>query len=287
MSSIAVLGLGAMGSGLAGNLVATGHTVTVWNRTRSQAAELSAAYGVAVGDSPAAAVATADVALACVTDDQASAAVWLDPHGGALAALPPQAIVVEASTLSPEWIRSLGRAAQHRDIRLVEAPIIGSRPQLAARGLVHLGGGDQTAFEEVREVLETSASRVQHVGPLGTAATIKLVINGLFAVQAAVGAEVLSVLTRSFVDLGTAVDILTSLPATSPALARLLGVMRTGDFAPNFPIRLVAKDLSYLDRLARHVAAETPMLTTALTRFRAAQAANMGELDIAGIAELS
>jgi 3-hydroxyisobutyrate dehydrogenase len=287
MTRVAVLGLGAMGSGLAANLVATGHTVTVWNRTRSNARALSAAIGVQIEDSPAAAVAAAEVVLACVADDEASAAVWLSPDGGALAALPGAAVAVEASTLSPGWIRRLGAAADERGVRFVEAPIIGSRPQLAARQLVHLCGGDRAVVDEVREQLAASASLIHHIGPTGDAATVKLIINGLFAAQAAVGAELLSVLAGSSVDLEAAVEVLASLPTTSPALMRLLGLMRRRAFAPNFPIRLVTKDLNYLAHLARQAATDTPMLATTLSRFRAAEAAGLAEIDIAGIADLT
>ena len=287
MSKITVLGLGAMGSGLAANLVEAGHTVTVWNRTRTRSNALSASIAVTVGDSPAAAVAAADVVVSCVADDQASAAVWLDPDRGALAAISPGAIAVETSTLSPDWIGGLATAASARGVRFLEAPIIGSRPQLAAHQLVHLCGGDRAVLDEIRELLAVSASGIHHIGPAGNAATLKLIVNGLFAVQAAVGAELLSVLTHSPVNLDTALEIVASLPITSPALTRLFGLMRRREFAPNFPIRLVAKDLGYLDHLARQAAPEAPMVATALSRFRAAQAAGHAELDIAGIAELA
>ncbi len=254
MTCITVLGLGAMGSGLAGNLMAAGHTVTVWNGTWSRAETLSAATGVQVEDSASAAVASADVVLACVADDRASAAVWLDSDGGALAALPPGAIAIEASTLSPDWIRSLAATAAARGVRFLEAPIIGSRPQLAARRLVHLCGGDRAVLDDVRDLLAVSAAGVHHLGPAGEAATVKLIVNGLFAAQAAIGAELLSVLAHSPVDLDAAVELITGLPTTSPAPARLLGLMRGRDFAPNFPMRLVAKDLAYLDRVCRQSA---------------------------------
>jgi 3-hydroxyisobutyrate dehydrogenase len=276
-----------MGSGLARNLRAAGHTVTIWNRTPATAEALSAEIGASVEGSPAAAVAAAEVALACVADDEASATVWLDPDGGGLAALPPKAIAIEASTLSPDWVRRLGAVADAHGIKFLETPMVGSRPQLAARQLVHLCGGDQTVLDEARELLSVSASRIEHVGTTGNAATIKLAINGLLAVQAAVGAELLAVLANSPADVGATIELLTSLPTTSPALARLLGLMRRREFAPNFPIRLVAKDLNYLAEVAQHAAVETPMLATALSRFRAAEAAGLAEIDIAGIAEPS
>jgi 3-hydroxyisobutyrate dehydrogenase len=124
---IALLGLGTMGRGMALNLLKAGFPLTVYNRTRAKAEALAEA-GAVVAENPARAAEGATVVLAMLADDEASRAAW---HGadGALAAMPPGSIAVECSTLSPSWIAELCGAARERGLRLVEAPVTGSRVQ--------------------------------------------------------------------------------------------------------------------------------------------------------------
>ncbi|MCU0870630.1 MAG: NAD(P)-binding domain-containing protein, partial [Burkholderiales bacterium] len=109
MNRIAFLGLGAMGSRMAARLVAAGHTVTVWNRSPAATHPLGAA-GAAVAATPRAAVADTDIAISMVFDDAASQAVWLDADTGAIHALRPDAVAIEAGTLTPAWVHRLGYA---------------------------------------------------------------------------------------------------------------------------------------------------------------------------------
>ncbi|MFC4128269.1 NAD(P)-dependent oxidoreductase [Nocardia rhizosphaerae] len=280
---VAVVGLGAMGSRLAHNLCARGYSVRVANRSPEPVQRLVAAGATAAG-SPAEAAAKADVVLVAVRDDAASEQVWLDPATGIAAAAAPGTTAVELSTLSPGWIRRLAAAADAAGLRFLEAPMIGSRPQAEAGALVHLAGGPADVLTDVRAVLEVSASRIHHVGAYGAAATLKLIVNASLATQVATAAELLRVLRSTDLDHGESLRILTELPVTSPALARAIGVMSTGDFSPNFPVHLVAKDLDYLAALAEDVGVQTPMARTALDGYRRAESNGLGAADLTAIA---
>src|SRR4051794_18028966 len=105
MQKVAMLGLGIMGNGIARNLLKAGFSLSVYNRTRAKAEPL-AALGATVAASPREAAAGADIVIAMVGDDQASRAVWLG-EDGALAVSPANAVLVECSTLSLEWVREL------------------------------------------------------------------------------------------------------------------------------------------------------------------------------------
>ena len=279
--NVTVLGLGAMGSGIARNLASAGHRVTVWNRTRDRAATL-ADLDLAVAPTPAAAVANADVVIAMVRDDEASHAVWLGPDGAA-AALPATAIAVEGSTITPAWAVELAHAIRDLDRSLLEAPVIGSRPQLAARSLVSLVGGGADLLDRVRPVLTTYSGVVRHCGDVGAAAVTKLAVNGLFAAQVAAFAETVGFLQRNGVPVDATTEFLSNLPITSPGLQRILGLFAAADYAPNFPIELVAKDLDYLVAAAAVVGAELPVAAATAATFAAADASGHGALDIAGI----
>lgn len=285
VTRVAVVGLGAMGSRLAANLLADGRSVVVHNRSAAPATDLVAA-GAELATSPRDAARRADVVLVAVRDDPASRAVWTDPDHGLLGGLRTGASAVECSTLGPGWVRELAELVAPTGSRFLEAPMIGSRPQVEARALVHLVGGTADALDTVRDVLAVSASRVHHYGDVGTAATLKLVVNALLATQVATVAELLGVTGRAGLAPDAVLELLTSLPVTSPAAARAGGAMVRGSFAPNFPAGLVAKDLDYLSRLAAELDAKVPMADRALARFRHLADAGHGAEDITAIARL-
>lgn len=235
---VAVLGLGAMGTRVAIRMLDAQVPVRVWNRTPAAAAAATQ-HGATAADTVEAAVRGAALVLVCVRDDAASEALW----EAALPALPEESYRVDLSTISPAHARRLG---DRLGGRFLEAPMVGSRPQVDAGRLQLLVGGDARGLDAVRPVLETFAGAVHHVGAVGHAAVLKLVVNGLLAAQLAVAGELLEVLRRSGVELGPAADLLAGLPVTAPALARSLPRILAGEVSPNFPLDLAAKDLRYL-----------------------------------------
>lgn len=279
---VAVIGLGAMGARLAANLLADGYQVAVSNRTTAAAAPLLEA-GATLAASPGLAAAAADVVLVAVRDDQASRQVWTDPDG-VLQGLRPGAVGVECSTVSPAWVRELAGVAGTAGAGFLEAPMIGSRPQAEARALVHLIGGPEAYATEVAEVLGVSSARLHHCGPVGSAATVKLLVNALLATQVATIAELLGVAQRSGLDVDATLDLLTSLPVTSPAAARAGGSMARRTFSPNFPVELVAKDLRYLTELAGQLRGDVPMTSSALAGYRGLADSGHGQDDLTAIA---
>ncbi len=285
MSDVTVLGLGAMGSRIARNLADAGHDVTVWNRTSSVADRMASEHGLVAADSVPAAVERAEVVVSMLSDDEASTAVWLDPEHGAAGALPAGALAIESSTITPSTVRRIGTSVVEGGARFVEAPVVGSRPQADAGALFYLLGGDEDAVAASRPVLDANAGAARHVGGIGDAAVVKLAINGLFGIQVATYAELAGMLRRSGVDHDVVTDIVAGLPVTSPALARIIALVRDHRFEPNFPIELVAKDLGYLADLGASLDADLPLATASRDVFRDGVRIGIGGLDIAGIAE--
>lgn len=285
LPTVAVVGLGAMGSRLALNLLAGGYPVTVANRSAGPVEELARA-GASAAESPACAAARASIVLVTVTDDTAASAVWLDPRTGVLAGAPRGTLAIEASTLSPGRIRELAAAAGRAGLRFLEAPMIGSRPQAEARTLVHLAGGPPEVAAAANDVLRVSAARIHHAGGYGAAATLKLIVNALLATQVATIAELTGVARRAGLDLTGSAQLLTGLPVTSPAAARALSVMASGDFSPNFPVRLVVKDLRYVTTVAEQLGGQAPMARAALAGYEQAGAAGHAGQDLHAIAAL-
>lgn len=283
MSAVTVLGLGAMGSRLAANYSTAGHDVTVWNRSSGAAGELAASHGVTTAASVGEAVASADAVVSMVSNDEAAEAVWLG-EAGAFANMRPDAVAIESSTLSPDAVVRLAEAAGVAGVSFVEAPVVGSRPQAESGALFYLLGGADSALDAAMPVIEVNAGNTIRVGAVGNAAQMKLAINGLFAAQVAAYAEIVGFLERSDLDTEAAIATLAALPITSPGLQRILGLIAGGDDRPNFPVRLVAKDLGYLARSSADLGAPLPLLDTARQVFEQGVADDLGDLDIAGIA---
>lgn len=257
MSKIAFLGLGAMGSRMAANLLKAGHSLAVWNRTRNLADHLLAA-GALWAESPSEAAAGADFVVSMVRDDEASNFVWCDPKRGALAAMRSDAIAIESSTLSVDWIRHLGKAAQDRGIDLLEAPVSGSRPAAEAAQLVYLVGGKAAVLNRAESVLRAMGAAIHLVGPIGAGTLVKLATNALLGIQVTTLAELIGMLRRNGADVGRAVQAIAATPVWSPVANVISGSILRGDYQPQFPVELIEKDFGYaLSAVASDEAAPT------------------------------
>ncbi len=285
MTRIAVLGLGAMGARMAARLLDAGHDVSVFNRTPERGAELEA-RGARPAATPRKAVAGAEMVIAMLRDDAASRTVWLDPETGALGGLGAGALAIEASTLTPGWVRDLAPAVAQAGGRFLEAPVAGSRPQAEAGQLIYFLGGEAEAVEAARPLLELLGGALHHVGPAGHAAVVKLAVNALFGVQVAAVAEILGLFRKAGLDAGAAAAVLGETPVLSPAAKGAAGLMLAGNFAPQFPIDLVAKDFGYVAEAAAGTGAEMPTAAAVRQVYVRAAEAGLGGDNIAGVAQL-
>ena len=198
MSKVAFLGLGAMGSRMAANLLKAGHELTVWNLT-PKAANRLAGSGAKAAATPREAAEGNDFIIAMVSNDEASRHVWLDRSNGALAGAKAGAIAIESSTLTPEWVRELGSVTGKAGVTLLDAMVSGSTPQAESAQLVFLVGGDAESLKRAEPLLKALGSSMQHAGPQGCGALAKLATNTLMGVQLTTLAELVGMLkTRSF-----------------------------------------------------------------------------------------
>jgi 3-hydroxyisobutyrate dehydrogenase len=280
---IAFLGLGIMGSGMAGRLLAAGYPVTVYNRSADKTRPL-ADLGASVAGSPREAASTAEVVFSMVADDAASRAMW-EGEDGALAGARPGTLLVESSTVTAGRIADLAEAATRAECTLIDAPVTGSKPQAAAGELTFLVGAPADALERIRPALAVMGKTIHHLGPTGSGALVKLINNFLCGVQAASLAEAVSIIERSSLDRTIALDaILTGSPG-SPVMRTLAARMTRPDFTPNFYLHLLAKDMRYA--IAEGESRGVPMRTaaTALALLESAMAHGDGDRDMAAVVE--
>ncbi len=281
---IAFLGLGAMGSRMAMNLLKAGYDLTVWNRTPAAVDELTAA-GAKKATTPAEAAVEADVVISMVRDDEASESVWLSSKTGALHHMKAGAIGIESSTLSPDWIKKLGHAFAQNGLSLLEAPVSGSRPQAQAGQLIYIVGGDADIAEKMRPLFLSMGSAVYHTGELGSASLVKLSTNTLLGVQVTVVAELIGMLKRNGVDPARAFEIIANTAVCSPYAARSAMGMLAGDFTPQFTTELVAKDFHYSTKAAGDYAL-APTIWAANQVFNEAVERGLGDENLTSVVKL-
>lgn len=281
--SVALLGLGTMGSGMAANLLKAGFPLTVWNRTASKAQPF-AEQGARIAQTPAEAADGAQIILSMLADDPASREAWLGSNG-ALAAAAPGTILVESSTVSPACIAELGAAAHARGLELLDAPVTGSRAQAAAAQLSFLVGGAESALATVRPALEAMGKEVLHLGPLGSGAKLKLVNNFVCGVQVASLAEAIAWLERSGLDRDKALNFLKSGAPGSPVFAGLSARMTARDYTVNFLLKLMTKDLQYAQDAAEEAGVDLTTAANARALFQQAIAQGHGDQDMSAVIE--
>lgn len=284
--TVAVIGLGAMGSRLAHNLLNAGYPVVIHNRTIEKAQPLID-RGATFATSPRAAAEQSNVVLSMVTDDEISRQVWLAAETGAILELTPDKIAIEMSTLTVDWIRELGVAITHRGAGFLDAPVVGSRPQAEVRKLISLVGGQAETLTQVGSILTAAGvATIHHVGAVGQGMVMKLAVNALFGIQVATLAEVLGLLSKDGISLEKAMECLVDLPVLSPAAKGAGSLMVSQNHAPLFPIDLVEKDFRYVTQTAQTLEATIPATAAVMDIYRTAIAQGHGNENITGVVQL-
>jgi len=253
---IAFLGLGKMGSGMAARLIAAGHNLTVFNRSAARAAPLER-LGARVASSPGAAAENADIIIGMTADDESSRVMWLGPAGALAAANAPDALAIECSTLSHDWVLELSREVRKRGFRYVDSPVTGLPDAAASGTLTLLVGADPADLDAARPVFASLATRVLHFGGVGQGTVYKLMVNLIGAVQIASAAEGMALAEAAGLDLRLVGDAIGSGQAASPQVVRNVRRFVAGDHsgAVNFTPALRLKDIDYALRLARKLSA--------------------------------
>jgi 3-hydroxyisobutyrate dehydrogenase len=241
---------------MASRLITSSHTLSVYNRTAARAAPF-AKLKARIADSPRAAAQNADIIIAMTADDASSRAMWQGEHGALAADNSPDALAIECSTLSHDWVLELAGLVRQRGFRYVDAPVTGLPDAAAAGTLTLLVGADAADLDAARPVLTSLATRVLHFGAVGQGTVYKLMINLIGAVQIASAAEGFVLAERAGLDLKLVADAITSGQAASPQVVRNVRRFVAADHSSsvNFTPALRLKDIEYALRLARKLGA--------------------------------
>lgn len=259
MATIAFIGLGNMGRGMAQRLQQAGHDLRLYNRTKSKAAELERA-GARSFATPREACAGVEAVFAMTADDTSSRSVWLGPDGVLAARLAPSALSIECSTLSRNWVTELAAQALAHNLRYVDAPVTGLPDSAAAGTLTLLVGADVADLESARPILAAICDRILHFGAVGSGTAYKLIVNLLGAIQIASLAEGMALAERAGLDLNVVANAISTGQAASPQVVRNVRRIVDGDHDRNvvFTPVLRLKDTRYALELARGLGMGAP-----------------------------
>jgi 3-hydroxyisobutyrate dehydrogenase len=287
VATVAFIGLGQMGIGMASRLLGAGHVLHVFNRTAARATAL-VPHGAALFATAASACAGVDAVISMVTDDTASQAIWCGAEGVLGAALKPNAIVVECSTLSHRWVLELAGRARARGLRYIDAPVTGLPDAAAAGTLTLLVGAATPDLEAARELLGALCTRIIHFGAVGTGTAYKLIINMLGAVQIASLAEALAIAERAGLDLHRVGEAIATGQAASPQVVRNARRMIEGNHRDViFTPRLRLKDVNYALQLTQQLGVGSPFGALAAAAFRQLCEAGLGDANESAIVDIA
>ncbi|EWM19578.1 NAD(P)-dependent oxidoreductase [Kutzneria sp. 744] len=274
MSKIGFIGLGIMGSPMAGHLVAAGHTVTGFDLSEPALAKLVEAGGHRAANVTEA-VAGAEVVITMLPQDEHVEAVTTE----VIAAGADGLLLIDMSTIRPETSKNVAESAAHKGIRVLDAPVSGGEAGAKNAALSIMVGGTAEDFAEALPLLQNLGKTIVHVGPHGAGQVVKaanqLVVGGTYALVA----EAIVLLEAAGVDARAGMDVLAGGLAASRILDLKRESMIARNFQPGFRIDLHHKDMGIVQAAARQADVSLPMAGLVAQLIAAARAMGHGSLD--------
>ncbi|GGM68156.1 3-hydroxyisobutyrate dehydrogenase [Thermogymnomonas acidicola] len=281
MPRMGFIGLGKMGIHIASRINTKFHLTGVYNRTPEKAIAIDG-EAVRVFRTPYDLAYYCDTIFVMVSDSQVSARVFDGPEG-ILGNLRQGQTVVNMSTVSLEETLRESEACASRGARYIDAPVIGSVPQAREGTLTMVAGGDQKAFEEVREVCSTFCSRIFYLGQVGNGIKAKLVNNSVMAINMAAVCEALALAERLGLSRSEMLDILSSGGADSRVLQMKRPYLLGEATEPQFLLSHMLKDSRYAMDLAASVNWPMPVTSVSSQMYASAASIGLGNLDFSSV----
>ncbi|MDF7674398.1 NAD(P)-dependent oxidoreductase [Acetobacteraceae bacterium ESL0709] len=239
---IGFIGYGAMASLMGKNLVKAGYEVQAYTPSGLVLGEKSP---VPMLSSPREIAEKSDVIILCVPDDKAEQKL-LEGENGLLAGLKKGQLVLDTSTVSPAWADQLAVLLRKHNVQSLDTPMSGSTPEAEKGELIMLAGGDDAVIDRAQPILDCIGRITIRTGPSGSAARLKLVINGIMGATLNVIAEAVSYGLAAGINRDILYNSLQELAVISPHHKRKLKMAQNGSFPAQFPTRLMLKDMGLL-----------------------------------------
>jgi len=277
---VAFLGLGIMGRPMAANLVKAGHEVSTWNRSRGKEVE-----GARAAASPGEAARGAEVVWMCVSDTEAVEQVLFGPEG-AENALEPGAVVVDSSTISPSATLRFAERIRSKGGDYVDAPMTGSKIGAEGGQLIFIVGGAEETVERLKPLFAAMGKLMVRVGETGKGQSAKLAMNLIIALTYEGFAEALTLATKLGVNMEKLLQLINASMVRSGVVEYKAPFVMKRDFTPNFPLRLMHKDIHLMLDAARELRVKLPALETVEEIYEIATDEGQADLDYAATLSL-
>lgn len=272
---VAFLGLGIMGHAMATNLVKAGHEVSAWNRSPGKTVE-----GARAADSPADAAQGAEVVWLCVSDTAAVESV-LFGENGVEQSLAEGMIIADSSTISPSATRKFAERVAQKGARYVDSPMTGSKTGAEAGTLLFIVGGDEAEIEKLKPLYAAMGKKIFRMGEIGKGQSAKLVMNLQIALIYEGFAEALALAAKLGVDAEKLVHLVNASMVKSGVVEYKAPFVLQRDFSPNFPLRLMRKDIRLALEAAKEARVKLPGLETVEEVYDVAVEEGHADLDYA------
>lgn len=279
---IGIVGIGNMGRPIAEFLSDEGEALVLWNRTSAKAEGI--AQGT-LGDTPGDVAKKADVVLSILADDEALNAAYHGP-GGILSTDLSGKTIVEMCTTSPETVMALEAAVEAKGGQFVECPVSGNVVPARSGQLMGLAAGKMTAFESAKPLLEKLTRRLEHLGPTGSGAAMKLAVNLPLTVYWSALGEAVGLAMAKGIDPAQALDILVdssgAIGAAKKRVPPILKMLVEGDpGAVSLSLRNGIKDMNLMSNLAHNSGSPSAVIDATLAKANAAGADGWLDYDFA------
>jgi 3-hydroxyisobutyrate dehydrogenase-like beta-hydroxyacid dehydrogenase len=272
---IAFLGLGIMGRPMAANLVKAGHEVAVWNRTPGKQVE-----GARVATTPGDAANGAEVVWMCVSDTKAVEHVLFGP-GGVETTISSGAVVVDSSTISPTAERHFADRLKAKGVDYVDAPVTGSKVAAEAGSLIFMVGGDEAVLARIDPLFKAMGKQVFRMGETSKGQAAKIVMNLQIALIFEGFAEALTLAAKLGVSLESLLPLIQASMVRSGVVDYKAPFILKRDFTPNFPLKLMLKDIRLARDAAKEARVKLPGLETVEEVYEMAAEEGQQDLDYA------
>lgn len=280
IKTVAVLGAGLMGRGMARSLIRAGHRVRIYNRTRAKAEEAAEAGGE-VAATPAEAVRGAEVVVTMLADPAAVLGT-IEGEQGVLAGIGPGAVLIDSSTVSPPTTLRVLAALKARGADMVDAPVFGSKGEAEKGALGFIVGGEKEVITRVQDILDCMG-RTIYVGGNGMGAYAKLVVNLIVASTLQAYSEGMVLAAKAGIDPEKMTEIIQSSRARSGIIEMKAPQILKRDFSPFFPLQLMAKDLRLVVESAESLGVQLPFAEALKNIFAGGVSDGLGGEDFAAI----
>jgi len=277
--NVGFVGLGAMGAGIVSRLIAAGHTVTGWNRTKGKADAL-VKEGMKWANNPREAASQSEVMFSIVTDATAVQAVAFGPEG-IIAGLSKESIYLDMSTITPDASRAIAKEFKEAGLTMLDAPISGSTITLAAGKASIMVGGDRKAFERIKSLLLDIGAKATYIGDHGMAVQMKLAINLVLMVEVIAFGEGIALAEKGGVRREVAVEAMLNSVAASPVLGYRGPFILKGKMpeVPLADVNLQQKDMLLVLEQGRKLGSPVPLAAAANEMMNACRGLGMDHRD--------